>query len=234
MTYPSISVGFPVYNEEATIENVMREADAILSGLPLRYELLILDDGSTDRSGAIIEETARQLSCARVIRHADNRGIRAAFERLYHEAANEWVFLNAADRQWDTRILVDMLPLSREADIIVASRIKKPYTPTRAFISWLFNRIPALLFGVRTYDAGAVKLMRREIIGRCPIISRSPFSEAERLIRASRAGYRILNYPVTVSPRRTGRSRGVTIRVLAAALRDVIAVWRDLGRSSAA
>jgi hypothetical protein len=91
-----------------------------------------------------------------------------------------------------------------------------------------FNLLPWILFGVRTEDAGAVKLVRREIIEKCPIVSRSPFSEAERLIRASRAGYRITFRPVTTAPRRSGRSRGVSATLVIDSLKDVARVWRAL------
>ena len=72
--------------------------------------------------------------------------------------------------------------------------------------TWGFNTVPLILFGVRTFDAGAVKLTRREIIQRFPLVSTSPFSEAERIIRATRAGYRVTEYPVEVSLRKTGRA----------------------------
>jgi len=157
-------------------------------------------------------------------------GIRSTFERLYAEAAKDFVFLNSTDRQWETSVLFDMLPLTGEFDIVIAVRKNKQYRPGRRFVSWAFNIIPSVLFGVRTYDAGAVKLVRREIIERFTLVSRSPFSEAERLIRAARAGYRITMCPVDVSERRTGRARGVSFAVLIEAGRDVCRVWFDLHR----
>src|SRR5262249_21183317 len=146
----------------------------------------------------------------RVMHNPRNLGIHATFERLYREASKEFVFLNSTDRQWETPILLEMLPLTSEFDIVIASRSDKHYGPTRLFVSWAFNLIPWLLFGVKTYDAGAVKLVRREIINRFKLVSRSPFSEGERLIRASRAGYRIAEHPVEIAKRQTGRARGVS------------------------
>jgi hypothetical protein len=126
-----------------------------------------------------------------------------------------------------------MLPLTKEWDIIVASRIKKHYGLLRQFVSWGFNAVPLILFRVRTFDAGAVKLTRREIIQRFSLVSTSPFSEAERIIRANRAGYRITDYPVEVSLRKTGRARGVRFRFLLRALLDIPRVWWDLHNRSA-
>src|SRR5581483_10171383 len=124
--------------------------------------------------------------------------------------------------------LFDLLPVAREADIVIATRREKHYGVVRAIVSWGFNAIPRQLFGVPMRDAGAVKLVRREIIARFELVSRSPFSEAERLIRAARAGYRIVERPTATRPREQGRSRGVSRRLVGEALRDVARVWKAL------
>ena len=222
---PSVSVCFPAYNEEATIEYVLTEAHELLSASGLDYEILVCDDGSLDRTGRIIETVAGRLSLIRVLHNPGNQGIRATFERLYRESAKDFVFLNSTDRQWETSVLFDLLPLTHKFDIVIATRNDKHYGLVRRLVSWAFNLIPVVLFGVRTYDAGAVKLVRREIIERFALVSRSPFSEAERLIRAARAGYRIAAYPVPVAERRTGRARGGSLAALTQALTDVMRVW---------
>jgi glycosyltransferase involved in cell wall biosynthesis len=226
----SVSVCFPAYNEEATIRGVLDEAYELLAGSGLDYEILACDDGSSDATGRIIEEAAARLPRMRVIRHDRNQGIHATFEHLYAEASKEFVFLNSTDRQWETRVLFDMLPLTREFDVVLAARQQKHYGLRRAVVSWGFNVVPRLVFGVRTYDAGAVKLVRREIIQRFALVSRSPFSEAERLIRAARAGYRITELPTETSVRRSGRPRGVSRRLVFESLRDVPRVWLALRR----
>lgn len=225
---PSISLCFPVYNEEDTVGEVLREAHGLLSSSGLEYEIVVCDDGSTDKSRDIIEKISTQLPNFRVVNHPSNLGIRATFEDLYTASRKDFVFLNSVDKQWDTSILFSMLPLTKEYDIIIASRKKKPYDIARNFVSSVFNMIPPLLFGVKTFDAGAVKLVKREIVERFKLVSKSPFSEAERLIRASRAGYRIANYPVEVSARKTGKGMGVRPDVLLSACADVLRVWYSI------
>jgi glycosyltransferase involved in cell wall biosynthesis len=227
---PSVSVCFPAYNEEATIGDVLREAHQLLSQSGSSYEIIVCDDGSVDRTGAVIDELACELPFVKVLRHPRNLGIRATFEDLYAAASNDYVFLNSTDRQWKTDILFDMLPLTDQWDVIVARRIDKHYGLVRGVVSWAFNRIPVLLFGVDTFDAGAVKLTKREIIQRFDLVSRSPFSEAERLIRAARAGYRITQQPVEVAMRRTGRSHGVSLALVREAVADLWRVWWSLYR----
>lgn len=230
MRLPSVSVCFPAYNEEATVTEVVNEAETLLAASGVDYEILVCDDGSSDRTGAIVGELAQRITCMRTVSHARNLGIRATFEDLYAAATKDFVFLNSTDRQWSTAILFDMLPLTSTWDIIVASRRRKPYGIARHVVSWAYNRIPYVLFGVRTYDAGAVKLVRRSIIEKYPLVSRSPFTEAERLIRASRAGYRITEFSVDVVQRTTGRARGASVGAVLRALADVGRVWWALRR----
>jgi len=229
---PSVSVCFPAYNEEASVGEVLQEAHDLLSASGLDYEIVVCDDGSADRTGAIIESIAAHLPRMRALNNPRNLGIRATFERLYSEATKDFVFLNSTDQQWPTAVLFDMLPLASEWDIIIASRKDKHYSATRRFVSWGFNVTPSILFGVRTYDAGAVKLVRREIIERFTLVSQSPFSEAERLIRAARAGYRITEHPVEIAERHTGRAHGVSLRSVVEAVKDVARVRLDIRNDS--
>jgi glycosyltransferase involved in cell wall biosynthesis len=220
-----VSVCFPAYNEEGTIAGVLTEAHELLAPSGLDYEILVCNDGSTDRTGAIADEISARLPRMRVIHHQANQGIRETFEHLYRSAIKEFVFLNSTDRQWRTGVLFDLLPLTRDWDIVIASRRRKHYGGGRRFVSWAFNVVPHLLFGVRTSDAGAVKIVRREIISRFELVSRSPFNEAERLIRASRAGYRITAVPTETQTRQRGRARGLSRQLLFSAIADVGRVW---------
>lgn len=223
MPHPSVSVCFPAYNEIATLTGVIEHAHELLSKSGIDYEILLCNDASTDGTAAVADDLAVRLPRVKVFHNQRNKGIRGTFEFLYASANKDFVFLNSTDGQWDTAILLELLPLSSEWDVIIASRKAKHYSAVRTFVSSAFNSIPRLLFGVKTYDAGAVKLVRREIIQRFTLVSRSPFSEAERLIRAARAGYRIREYPVEVQPRRAGVAQGVRAKLVVEALRDL---WR--------
>ena len=225
---PSVSVCFPAYNEEATIASVLEEAHLLLSSSGLDYEILVCNDGSTDSTKTIIEELGSRLSQFRFFNNPHNLGINRTFELLYSNAQKQFVFLNSTDRQWKTGILFEMLPLTTEWDIVIASRKNKHYGAFRSFLSRVYNLVPLFLFGTQTFDAGAVKIVRREIIERFPLVSISSFSEAERLIRAGKAGYKITEYPVDVSVRKEGRSNSVKLPVFPGIIRDIFCVWCSL------
>ena len=229
--YPSVSVCFPAYNEAEIIQEVLEEAYVLLRDSGLDYEILVCNDGSEDDTGRIIDSLQKRvIPGLRVFHNPVNRGMQCAFQIVYSHACKDFVFGNAVDRQWPTQCLFDLLPFTREYDLIVASRKDKHYGLFRGLVSYTYNIIPRLLFGVETYDAGATKLMRREIIERFTLVSRSPFGEAERMIRATRAGYRITHCPVDTKPRETGQATGAKPSVLLMAMLDVGRVWWTLSR----
>jgi glycosyltransferase involved in cell wall biosynthesis len=228
MPYPSVSVCFPAYNEAAVIREVLEEAYQLLEASGLDYEILVCDDGSRDGTGAIVDELDEIIPTLRVFHNVPNQGMRYTYELLYHSGDKEFIFLNDADRQWPTECLFDLLALTSDYDIIVAKRKNKNYGWYRQFVSDSYNGICRLVFGVKTYDAGAVKLVKREIVHRFPLVSLSPFTEAERIIRATRAGYRVTACVVNTRPRETGTATGAKLNLIVEALQDVVRVWWSL------
>lgn len=226
--YPGVSLCFPCYNEEGTIGEVLLDAYNMAKNAHLNFEIIVCDDASNDRSAEIIDQVAEKIPDLKILRHETNQGIFTTYEHLYAVCEKEFVFLNSTDQQYRNTVLLDMIPLTEQWDMIIARRKSKNYPPVRALISWAYNFLPVLLFGVQVYDAGAVKLVRNEIIRKYTIISRSPFSEAERIIRASRDGYRGTGFPVDVTPRKTGSSSGSNRQILIQSLMDVCRVWWDI------
>jgi glycosyltransferase involved in cell wall biosynthesis len=230
--FPSVSICVPAFNEEATVEAGLRQIEKVADELGCSHEIIICDDASTDRTGNILRKLVDDRPHWRLITHEKNRGIRATFEELYAAARMELVFLIPSDLEWPADTLGRLLPLMKDSDMVIAARIDKHYGFRRAFVSAVFNLIARLLFGVPTSDAGAVKLVRRELM-QIKIISKSPFSEAERIIRAVRAGYRLQIVRVETQRRPAGTSHGVRLKVLVLAVADVIRVWLDLHAKTA-
>jgi glycosyltransferase involved in cell wall biosynthesis len=224
---PGVSICIPAYNEEATIEETIESAAATLQQSGLPGEILVIDDSSTDRTWKILERLKSTVPALQVRRHEMNQGIAKTFTELYRWANMDLIFLNSADGQWQMQILLDMLPLMKDADLVVARRKHKHYGLNRQIVSWFFNLLPVLMFGTETYDAGSVKLVRREIYD-ISITSTGVFAEAERIIRARRRGYRVTSVDVEHFPRKSGKATGAKFSLVIEALVDLCRCWIDI------
>jgi dolichol-phosphate mannosyltransferase len=225
---PGLSFCLAAYNEEDNVAAAVEEAVAVGRAGGYDFEVLVCDDGSTDKTAAIVKELAVEHPEVRLIQHERNRGIIDTFETLYRHASKEYCFTNATDLQVPMQAVELLLPLLTRCDIVVGQRREKYYGFWRQIVSGLFNLLPPLLFRTPTYDAGTVKLWPRAVVQSQRWVSRSPFREAERLIRAARAGYRILQVPIPHYPRRAGESHGAHPSLVLAAAIDVVRTWGDI------
>jgi len=220
-----LSIVMPAYNEQLHIEAVIREhVEAItrLADSLEDWEIVCLDDGSQDGTAAVIEQLSQQANKIRLIRHAENKGIYQSQTDLYLNARGTHVYNTGSDGQWPASNLLKMLPaLQAGADLVVGVRQNRSavYSLRRQFISHAFNLLARMLFGVATHDAGSVKLGVREVFT-CNVVSRSPFADAERIIRAHKRGFRIEFVPIDFQPRAHGKGKGATLRNIVASLRD--------------
>jgi glycosyltransferase involved in cell wall biosynthesis len=222
-----ITICIPAYNEEGTIEQVVKDAELALKQITVPREILIIDDCSTDHTWEILCKIQNTLPDLQIRRHSINRGIALTFAELYQWANKELVFLNSADGQWKMSTLLELLPMADQYDIVVARRRVKHYGYSRHLVSWLFNALPVIFFATPTYDAGSVKLVRRAIYD-IPLISSGVFSEAERIIRAQRQGFRIGVKEVEHFPRRSGKALGASLSLTIEAVIDLLRCWFDM------
>jgi glycosyltransferase involved in cell wall biosynthesis len=216
----------PVYNEEEALPEVLDEAVAALAGALFSYEIVLVDDASTDRSLAILEayQERHPQVALRILRHERNRGIAAACATLFAAARGQYIFLNGSDGQCRTAECLRLMELRDRYALVVGKRVAKHYTLRRALISRAFNLLPWLLFGVHTHDAGSIKLIRRDLL-QIPLWSRGPFREAERIIRAQRRGHRIGVLDVENRRRHGGRPTGARWSLVGQAVLDLLRCW---------
>ena len=222
-----VTVCIPAYNEQSTIEQVVRDAELALEQAAIPGEILVIDDCSKDRTWQILCDLQNTMPVLQLRRHSVNRGIASTFAELYQWANQPLVFLNSGDGQWPMNILLELLPMAADFDIIVARRRVKHYGYGRLLVSWLFNALPVVLFATPTYDAGSVKLVRREVY-HIPLISAGVFAEAERIIRARARGYRLGVREVEHFPRRTGKASGARLSLIMQAMIDMLKCWFDI------
>jgi glycosyltransferase involved in cell wall biosynthesis len=228
----SLSVVMPAYNEETAIERVILEHVAVLKrmGLALAaWEIVCVDDGSTDRTPEIMAEVQRAEPRVRVVRQP-NQGIFGAFSRAYREARGSHIYSTGSDGQWPAENLLKMFAsLQTGADLVIGVRMnrREVYTPARRLISKAFNVLPRVLLGVRVEDAGSVKLGVREVF-QIDLISRSPFVEAERIVRAHRAGYKVDFVPIQFLTRLGGKEKGASWKNISTSAVDLLRCLKAL------
>lgn len=230
---PKISLFFPVYNDERTVEAVTTKSVETLSAVAEDYEIVIVDDGSPDGSGAVADEMARRFDKVRVIHHPTNLGYGAALQSGFRAANHfEWVCFLDGDDQYDVRELVHLVKLLPRYDGVVTFRYRKTYGPWRKFVSAVFNLVARCMFGTRFRDANSgLRIVRRTVIDDLPLTSASPFLGAELAIRAALKGYRIGEAGISMYPRDHGSSGVVTPRNILATIGDMLAVRRDVFRN---
>ncbi len=226
----------PVYNEEASIEEVIAdhvEALTAQSAAVRDWQIICLDDASTDRTPTILERISARVDKLKVIRHRENRGIYESFAHAFEAAQGTHVYATASDGQWPARNLERMLrSIVAGFDLVVGVRLnrREAYGLKRRVVSRAFNLLPRLLFGIKTIDAGSIKLGVRQVF-KLDLISHSPFVEAERIIKAQRSGYRIDFVPIEFKKRQRGKETGARWSNIIASARDCMRCMKTYGIS---
>ena len=229
MARPSISLVIAAYNEAATLESVYRRCMAMLEECCDDFEVVILDDASTDETGEIAARLAAESpGVVRVLTHSRNQGIAITFEELNRAATREWIFDIPADGEYPPEALRRIVPLLGEFDIVVCNRTFKRYTLYRRIVSRLYRLLPRWLFGVELFDPGSTKCRRRSLVEDIPLVSRGVFIEAERMIRAARRGHTVAKVDVEPERRMAGNPRGASLGNVILAGIDLVRLWCHL------
>lgn len=224
----SISFFFPAYNEEATVEPLVHQAEAVLGGITDDYEILIVDDGSTDRTTEIGAHLMRESAHTRLIHHSGNRGYGAALRSGVEHSTKKLIFFTDGDLQFDVGELKQLLPYLENADIVAGYRIKRADSLHRILVSSVFNFLCRHLYRLQVRDVNcAFKLYRREVFESMELKSSRGLINAEILVKALRAGYRIKQVGVHHYPRKNGMSRA-RVREIFSTVVQMIQMHREL------
>ncbi len=231
---PALSAFFPAYNEEGNIAKTVRQALEVLSAYADPFEVIVVDDGSTDRTAEVVRAIAALDPRVRLVQHGRNRGYGAALRTGFAAARYDWVFFSDADLQFDLKDLARLLAHLDHADLIVGYRIRRQDPLHRRLISRVWNWLVRWGFGIRVRDVDcAFKLVRRELVQRLPLRSEGAFLSTELLCRAAATGARIVEVGVPHYPRRWGKQGGASFRVILRALVELWRLWGELRRPSA-
>jgi glycosyltransferase involved in cell wall biosynthesis len=221
-----LSFFFPALNEEDNVAPIVEEALSVLPRFADDLEITVVDDGSSDRTGAIADELAGRDPRVRVIHHGTRRGYGGAVRSGLVAATKRWVFFTDGDRQFALEDLALLIAESNGADAVVGFRKKRADPARRLFVAWVYNGLIRLLFGGGWRDVDcAFKLFRREVFVRVPlerVRSNGAFFSPELLITLRRAGVRVRQVGVRHFPRTAHEPKGASPRVIIRAIRDLL------------
>jgi glycosyltransferase involved in cell wall biosynthesis len=233
MPAPELSLVFPVFDEEDNIGPLLATAVALGRRLGRRFEIIVVDDGSRDASAARIAAAVASHPEIVSVQHAANRGYGAALRSGLRAARGDLVFFSDADLQFDLDELSELLAHTDSFDVVAGVRTPRRDAFGRRVIAHVWGTLVGLLFGLSLRDIDcAFKVFRREVLEAIPIASIGAFVNTEILVRARAAGFRIRQVPVTHHPRRAGRAKGATPRVIVRALVELATLYRELRAAS--
>lgn len=225
LSRPSITLVLPAYNEQEVIAQAVHEAVEAISTLTDEYEILVVDDGSTDRTASILEQLTSQYRHLRVLRQPKNLGYGAALRRGFTEARSELVSFTDADCQFDLTELDRLVMLSRDYQIVCGYRIDRQDPFLRCFYSNVYNTLVRTLLGTRVRDCDcALKLMHREALSRLPITTDGFLVNAVLLAQARQQDMSVVEVGVSHRPRAAGSSK-VSIAHIPLVLAALLRFW---------
>ena len=228
-TIPALSLVFPAFNEAENLPTLLENAILIGEGLALDFEIVIVDDGSQDRSAELLAASSARDPRIRAFHHAANRGYGAALRSGLREAHGNLVFFSDADLQFDLAEIQRLLEHAQDFDIVAGFRAPRRDPWIRRVIAWAWGGLVRLLFDLPVRDIDcAFKVFRRDVLDAIPIESIGAFVNTEILVRARAAGFAIKQIPVSHHRRRSGRQSGAHPRVIARALIELSQLYSEL------
>jgi glycosyltransferase involved in cell wall biosynthesis len=231
----SVSCTVFAFNEEATLEEAVLDVRNALLDLGRDFEVIVVDDGSTDRTPSIALALETRFRDVRLIRHGRNLGPGSAILTGIRNSRNDVVCFHAADQQLDFAEVASFIPLLDDHDIVIGSRSGRPdYTAMRKLSSAVYIALAQRLFELHAYnDFNFLYLYRRHIFEEMQIDSDGVFLCTEIFVRARDRGARIAQVQAQCLPRRAGVSRVYRPVVIAKTLAEMTRFWWDRGRSGA-
>jgi glycosyltransferase involved in cell wall biosynthesis len=224
---PFLTVFTPAYNEEENLAHCVEVVAAKMRELCVTCEILIVDDGSRDRTGALADELAAGQAGVRVVHHPRNLGIGRAFITAFSQAQGEWLILIPADLALEPSELHRFIDAAPDADVVVGLRSdRSDYTLLRRLVSWTNIQLIRTLFGMKLRQFQYISMYRMEVLRGIQIeYGRSAFFLAEVLIKARDNGARLVEVEIRYAPRLNGKPTGARLKLVVITIIDIFRFW---------
>ena len=225
----SLSLFFPCFNEKEAIGPLTEKCLAVTRQICDDFEVILIDDGSTDGTSELADQLADKYPAVRVIHHRQNRGYGAALQSGFRAATKEYVFYTDGDEQFDVNELPLLLPLIGQCDIVSPYRLNRQDSFLRKLNAFCWSTLVNFLFKLNLKDIDcAFKLYKRKIFDNIEMISTGALIDTEILARAKRKGYTITQIGVHHYPRIAGKATGANIKVILRAFRELFKLRNNI------
>lgn len=227
-----ITVVIPAYNEAENIAEIIRHTLGYFKDKDWPYEIIVINDGSTDNTGAIIDNIAKSNNNVKVIHHRTNEGYGSALRNGFQNARYQFLFFTDADRQFDVHGLDVMFPLAatNAVDMVIGYRIKRKDPAMRKFLSWVYNSLVGFVFDLNVKDIDcAFKIFNKKIFDKIKIRSNRFFINTEILVKAKYYGFNIIEIGVPHFPRIAGKST-ISFKYIPMTLANLFELWKEMKR----
>ncbi|HEX4579337.1 MAG TPA: glycosyltransferase family 2 protein [Candidatus Dormibacteraeota bacterium] len=230
---PDLSLVLPAHNEVENIRWLLPHLATTLPALAERYEVVLVDDGSTDGTADTATALAVDLGMdLRIVRHEVKSGYGATVGDGLRATRLSYVAFTDADGQFEVADFALLLPLLDNADLVGGWREERSDAAMRSVVSWVFNTLVLVLYRLPYRDIDcAMKVMRREVLDSMELRARSALINTELYYKARHAGWRIAQHPVPHHPRRAGRRSGARPRAIARAIKELVVFRWTMRRS---
>jgi glycosyltransferase involved in cell wall biosynthesis len=233
-TAASISLFFPARNEEAYVARTVTWAAEVLASLASDYEIIVVDDASTDGTLAEVERLSRQIPQVRVLHHEQNQKLGGSVRSALEAARGDLVIYSDIDlpfNLWEIHRAVRLLD-EHGADMLSAFRLNRTAEGMKRILySYTYNLLIRAAFGLPLRDVNfSFKVIRRRVLDRIALKSSGSFIDAELLVKAHNAGFKIIQIGVDYFPRNIGQSMLATPAVIGQMLAEGASLYRECRR----
>lgn len=229
----AVSVFLPTYNEEENIKTVALKVQDILEKNADKWEIIIVDDGSKDKTHDSATGLVKSDKRIRLISHKENRGYGAALKSGFYNARFPWIAFIDSDGQFDFSEFPNFIEKQKEtgADLVIGYYKKRRVSYFKIITSKIWELSVLLLFGLKVHDIDCgFKLVSKKVIDSISHLQseRGAFISSELLIKAKKKGFKIVEIPVTHYPRRAGMGTGRNLNVIVESFIDLLKLWKKL------
>ncbi|HKB88341.1 MAG TPA: glycosyltransferase family 2 protein [Patescibacteria group bacterium] len=228
-----LSVFLPTYNEEENIKEVVLKTKSVLKKVASKWEIVVVNDGSSDKTQEIVEDIQQSDSNIKLINHVKNRGYGASFKSGLYGSKYNWIAFIDSDGQFDFAEITKFLQKQKEtnADLVIGYYKKRQVSKYKIITSKIWELSVFLLFGLKVHDIDCgFKLISRSVVNTIPKLEseRGAFISSELLIKAKKSGFQIAEIPVTHYPRLKGVGTGRDLNVIIKSFVDLLKLWKKL------